>query len=190
MQFYPHNIASNLAGSAISASKALTGSFVNNFADITILVVNTASIGLNIKGTNGTDGTSVAVYGPKGDQGTRGVTGFKGNNILLLSSSWSASNCYAGSNCYGGVSGFTLYNVGPGTLECNTNQGSGQFWSNGNSTAIYNTLVGEADGFILYITSDCTKTARNRTSPPLHNGQGVVFYTDGSGQISTVGCNS
>lgn len=93
MEFYPHNIQSNLVASAVSASQAASGSYIRNFAEITILKVNTASFALNITGSRGIDGTSVPVYGPKGDTGDRGDTGPRGNSIFLLSSSWNNGSC-------------------------------------------------------------------------------------------------
>jgi hypothetical protein len=79
MQFYPHNISTTLVGNAVSASLSLSGSFINNFAAITVNRVNTASLALNITGSRGADG----------------------DNILLLSSAWSGSACAAPPvNCY------------------------------------------------------------------------------------------
>lgn len=91
MQFFPHNVPTSKVYGAVSASVALSSSLINNFAQTPIVVaqrVNTVSLALNISGARGTDGTSVAVYGPTGPDGDRGVTGFRGNGVYLLSSSW------------------------------------------------------------------------------------------------------
>ena len=102
MQFYPHNIPSTFVGQAVSASRADTGSLINNFSAIPITTIATASIALNISGSRGADGTSQSVIGPKGDTGTRGVTGPRGNSVFILSGSWhTGSPCGAGSaTCY------------------------------------------------------------------------------------------
>ena len=179
MQFYPHNVPPTTIGLAISASTATSASFINNFAGIAI---NTASLALNITGSAGTPGTSVAVIGPTGSQGVRGVTGFRGNSIFLLSSSWSGSACGSvGDPCLGPI---TLYAIGPGFDECRTDQGSGTYYTTSSLGVLNSTNVGDADGAILYTNSGCGSVA---VSNAVHNGS-VIFYTDGSGVITSTGC--
>lgn len=183
MEFYPHNIPASVISFAVSASSAASASFINNFASITI---NTASLALNITGSPGTNGTNILTApGPKGDTGDRGVTGPRGDNIFLLSSAWSGSACGGTpATCYGG---FTLYNIGPGFDECGVSLGSGQYYSNGDNTVINSNTVGTADGKFLYTNNTCTTVAANVT---VHNLQGVIFYVDGAGVITTTGCTS
>lgn len=88
MQFYPHNISLTTVAQAVSASRALSGSFINNFAAIPVTTVATASVALNITGSRGADGTGIVVVGPTGSRGPSGVRGFSGKSIFLLSSSW------------------------------------------------------------------------------------------------------
>lgn len=99
MEFYPNSIPVSTLASAVSASFAQTSSLINNFAAISVTIVDTASIGLNLRGATGANGTSAGpVPGPKGPQGDRGVTGPRGNSVYLLSSSWhDAGN--AGASC-------------------------------------------------------------------------------------------
>ena len=182
MQFYPHNVPPTTIGLAISASTATSASFINNFAGISI---NTASLALNITGSAGTPGTSVAVIGPTGSQGVRGVTGFRGNSIFLLSSSWSGSACGSvGDPCLGPI---TLYAIGPGFDECRTDQGSGIYYTTSSLDLLNSNQVGDADGVILYTNSACSSVA---VSNAIHNTEGVVFYTDGTGVITSTGCSS
>ena len=182
MRFYPHNIPSTVVGSAVSASTAVSASFINNFAGIAI---NTASLALNITGSTGTNGTSVAVTGPQGPTGNRGVTGPRGNSIYLLSASWSGSACGgSGDPCNGPI---TLYAIGPGFDECRTDQGTGIYYTTSSLSILNSNMVGDADGTILYTNSGCTSVA---VSNAVHNTQGVIFYTDGAGVISTTGCAS
>jgi hypothetical protein len=88
MQFYPNNISANELGFAVSSSIAKTGSFIANFAAISVTIVNTASLTLNITGSAGVSGTGTSLTGPKGPQGARGVTGPRGDSVYLISSSW------------------------------------------------------------------------------------------------------
>ncbi len=188
MQFYPHNISISEVGTAVSASLTATGSLINNFAALTIKVINTASLALNITGSRGADGTNVAVSGPKGATGDQGLQGYRGNNIYLLSSGWNDSVCGGPPvTCYGP---FTLYKIGPGIDACNTDQGSQTLYSDADSTIINSNIVGDADGYILYTNNTCTTTYANSTPSPVHNTQGAIFYTDGSGVISSSPCGS
>lgn len=181
MEFYPHNIPNIYVGSAVSASIAVTGSLINNFAAIAIDTVNTASLTLNITGSQGTAGTNIPVYGPTGAAGLRGATGFRGDNIFLLSGSWNTDPCSAPVVCYGG---YLLYNVGPDAGQCEESQGSATYYSN------YNDIDGatgtDANGYILYTDPGCTTPA---ISAYVHNGS-TTFSTDGAGEISSAGCSS
>lgn len=190
MQFYPHNTPIISVANAVSASIANTGSLINNFSAITINIVNTASVALNITGSPGTAGTNLAVIGPTGNTGLRGETGYRGNSIFLLSGSWNTDPCSAPVVCYGG---FTLQNVGPNIGECGSSQGSAVYYSNfsGQLTASIDPYVpaisdNSADNSILYTDSSCTAVASNVS---VHNGS-RIFYTDGAGVISSTGCTS
>jgi hypothetical protein len=176
MQFYPHNIPLTSTENSVSASKALTSSFINNIAAFGATLINTASVALNITGSPGTNGINYVSIGPTGPAGIRGVTGFRGNSIYLLSSSWSGSNCVEESTCNGP---YTLYNIGPGFDECNTTQGSGIYYSNAELNEI-------TSGNILFLNSGCTVVASNVA---VHDG-GNIFYTDPAGVISITGCKA
>lgn len=185
MQFYPHKTSVNTTATAVSASIALTGSLINNFSAIAINRVLTASVALNITGSQGTDGTSVSVVGPTGPTGPRGETGYRGGNIFLLSSSWNGNTCGAGVVCYplGGVDGYTLYRAGPGT-DCTLSGGTLYNTSyTSDLTLVTNTA---ADGFILFRDRTCSTVAAN---VGVHNFN-RIFYTDGAGVISSVACSS
>lgn len=184
MQFYPHNIPITIIGSAVSASLSLTGSFINNFAAIPINTVNTASLALNITGTPGTNGSNFTVTGPKGATGPRGDTGYRGNSVFLLSAAWSGSACGGGG---GTCNPFTLYNIGPGFDECNTNQGSATYYSTSSAAIINSNIVGTANDAILYSNDTCTTVAGGAS---VHNSQGVIFYVSTEGVINTGGCVS
>lgn len=102
MQFFPYNIPVTSVATAISASSSPTASFLANFAAVSVNVVNTASLALNITGSKGEDGTGAVVPGPKGPTGDRGVTGPRGDSVYLLSSSWyDGSPCTAPETCVG-----------------------------------------------------------------------------------------
>lgn len=184
MQFYPHNIPATTVGFAVTASLSLTGSFINNFSAIPINIVDTASLALNITGSSGTNGANFTITGPKGATGPRGDTGYRGDSVFLLSAAWSGSACGGG----GGTCGsFTLYNIGPGFDECNTNQGSATYYSTSSGAIIESNIVGTADGVILYTNNTCTTVAANAT---VHNLQGVVFYASAEGVVTTTGCKA
>ena len=183
MQFYPHNVPSTSAEFAVSASIARTGSFINNRSAFGATLISTASLALNITGTAGTSGTSYVSTGPTGPQGDRGVTGFRGNNIFLLSSSWHSGTPCTGGACEGP---FTLYNIGPGFDECGTSLGSNSYYSNANSGIINSSNIASAGGYILYLDDECTTVAANIA---VHNNNNIIFYTDNTGTISTTGCN-
>lgn len=102
MLFYPHNqfVAGTVIARAVSASNAITSSYINNTS-----VAGTAFLALNISGANGTNGSNAsAISGIQGDQGDQGTRGPRGLNIWLLSSSWTTASCWAtsgpGSTCY------------------------------------------------------------------------------------------
>lgn len=180
MQFYPHKISSQLVASAVSASIAASGSFINNFAAIPITTVSTASLALNITGSAGANGTGVVATGPQGPTGTRGERGYRGDSIFLLSSAWSGSACGGPpAECYGP---FTLYSIGPGVSECRFDQGNATYYSN--YSALNSEASTGADGYFMY-TDSCTTTA---TGVSVHNGSGRIFYTDGAGVITSTAC--
>lgn len=183
MEFYPHNIPVTIIGSAVSASLTITGSLINNFAAISI---NTASLALNISGSPGTNGSNFTVTGPKGATGPRGDTGYRGDSVFLLSAAWSGSAC-GGTPAPETCLSYTLYNIGPGFDECNTNQGSATYYSTSSGAIIGSNIVGTADGVILYTNDTCTTVAANVT---VHNLQGVIFYASTEGVVTTTGCLS
>lgn len=95
MQFYPHGVSLTSVGQAVSASVALSSSFINNRnLAATWWNPDTASIATNITGARGSNGSGVVATGPTGPTGPVGVTGFRGNSIFLLSASW-----HAGGSC-------------------------------------------------------------------------------------------
>ena len=104
MDFYPHNIGGNniVVANATTATLAVTSSLINNFAAVGINLVDTASVGENIRGPAGANGTnaSPSIKGPTGAQGATGVQGFRGLNIWLLSSSWAEGCAGAPVTCY------------------------------------------------------------------------------------------
>lgn len=180
MQFYPHKTSINTISTAVSASIALTGSFINNFSAIEVNRVLTASIALNITGSRGTDGTSVNSIGPTGPVGARGATGFRGGNIFLLSSAWSGSACGGGAICDGP---YSLIPAGPGVGECGAGRGSS--YRINSSINLSNVSDNSADGLILFTNvGTCATVAGNLG---VHNGN-RVFYTDGAGVISSIPC--
>lgn len=162
MQFYPNNIPISTIASAVSASFALTSSLINNFAAISVTIVDTASVGLNLTGSAGLAGSNSGgpIPGPKGAQGFRGVTGPRGNSVYLLSSSlYSGSQCSAPpANCFD-VNLYTAFAaVEEATFFCDFSQG--QF----NPTEYYTTL-GDSQEFVdahfntgspLYTNDTCT----------------------------------
>jgi hypothetical protein len=175
MQFYPHNISTALVGSSVSASLALSGSFINNFEAIPINTVATASLALNITGSRGADGTGAVVVGPKGATGTRGVTGFRGDSVFLLSGSWhSGAPCTAPPvNCYAFDFGAS-YSVG-GVRYCDF--GSVLTYYSTDSTL-------SAGSSPIYFNSICTTLAANQTT--LGAYVSTAYSTDGSGILQTI----
>jgi hypothetical protein len=180
MQFYPHKTSVNTIPTAVSASIAFTGSFIDNFSAIQVNRVLTASIALNITGSRGTDGTSVNIIGPTGPVGARGATGFRGGNIFLLSSSWSGSACGGGAICDGP---YSLIPAGPGVGECGVGRGSS--YRINSVINLSNVSNNAADGFILFTNVGTCATVAGNLS--VHNGS-RVFYTDGAGVISSIPC--
>lgn len=141
-------------------------------------------------GPSGSIGPSLTTC-PPGSKQCTGITPPSGYIIVCIEipSGCTAQTTYCPGEtppnpCYGP---FTLYNIGPSIDECGTSQGSGTYYSNGNSTVINNNLVGEADGYILYTNSGCSSVAANVT---VHAQQGVILATNGSGVITTRGCAS
>lgn len=208
--FYPFGIpqvgvSASFATLAISASAASTNA-------ITGYTASYAAVTQSSGETGPPGGAPTCAAGPQGPVGPIGPSGSRGpaltscpentkqcTNItppagyivvcIEVPPGCTLANTYCPgetppSPCYGP---FTLYNVGDQIDECNTDQGSGTYYSNGNSTVIENNLVGEADGYILYTNSGCSSVAANVT---VHAQQGVILATDGSGVITTRGCAS
>jgi len=167
MQFYPNNIPASTLASAVSASFAQTSSLINNFAAVSISIVGTASIALNLTGSTGTNGTSAGpVSGSKGAQGFRGVTGPRGNSVYLLSSSWhdagnAGASCStpAPSNCWS-VELFVAYETS-GEYSCDFSTTPGYnpttyYTTSGSTQNLVNSNFGI--GFPLYTNNTCTDT--------------------------------
>ena len=164
MQFYPNNIPVSTIASAVSASFALTSSLINNFAAISVTIVDTASVGLNLTGSVGAAGANAGpIPGPKGVQGFRGVTGFRGNSVYLLSSSWHDENkggaaCSSPpANCWY-VDLYTAYEVF-GTYTCDFSSNppynpTRYYTISGSSQDFVNINFGT--GFPLYTNDTCT----------------------------------
>lgn len=96
MDFFPHDIQITILPTATSASKTQLADYLNNFLSFNVA---TASMALNVTGSPGAAGTNQTFIGPTGSVGPVGVTGFRGNNVYLLSGSWATGSC-AGGSCY------------------------------------------------------------------------------------------
>lgn len=199
MQFYPNNIPISTITSAVSASFALTSSLINNFAAISVTIVDTASVGLNLTGSAGLAGSNSGgpIPGPKGAQGFRGVTGFRGNSVYLLSSSWHDESkvgaaCSAPpANCFD-VNLYTAFTaVEEGEFFCDFSQG--QF----NPTEYYTTLgdsqefvdVNFDEGFPLYTNDTCTDPVASEgiLGAHLENGENTVYGVNSLSTSSLAG---
>lgn len=194
MEFYPNNIPVSTLASAVSASFSLTSSLIDNFAAISVTIVDTASIGLNLRGAAGANGTSAGpVPGPKGPQGNRGVTGPRGNSVYLLSSSWhdatkdgALCSTPAATNCWY-VDLYIAYEVfGQYTCDFSSNppyNPTRYYTTQGESQAFVNTNFDE--NFPLYANNTCTDSVASVIAPfvtfpavlgaHLENGQNVVY---------------
>lgn len=178
MQFYPHNTPVTLIGNAVSASAAVTGSFINNFSAIPITTVDSASIALNITGSRGTDGASFAVAGPKGSQGIRGVTGFRGNSVFLLSGSWhSGAACSTPpANCYEHRF-YPTYTVG-GNRFCDFSDYYDTY---------YSTDLNLQNGVSkIYFNGICTTVASNAIPLGAYGPTATAYNTDGTGTLQAI----
>lgn len=208
--FYPFGIpqsgpSSSFANTTISASAATSVTITAYTASYSVVTQSAGDVGP-------AGGSPSCASGPQGPTGSLGPSGSQGSSLtscppgtkqctnitppsgyilvcIEIPSGCTSANTYCPgetppSSCFGP---FTLYNLGPSIDECNTTQGSGTYYSNGNSTVINNNLVGEADGYILYTNSGCTVTANN---VDVHNQQGVILGTDSSGIITTRGCGA
>lgn len=173
MQFYPNNISVSTVASAISASFSQTSSLINNFSAISVTIVDTASVGLNLVGSTGANGTSAGpISGPKGPRGNTGVTGPRGDSVYLLSSSWhDASNPGAScstpapSNCWY-IDLYVSYLVfGEYTCDFSSTPGynpTRYYTTNGSSQEDVDTNFGA--GFPLYINNTCTDSVASALS--------------------------
>lgn len=181
MQFYPNNIPISTIASAVSASFALTSSLINNFAAISVTIVDTASVGLNLTGSAGLAGSNSGgpISGPKGAQGFRGVTGFRGNSVYLLSSSYSDAVCSAPpANCFD-VNLYTVFAAVEAGFFCDFSQG--QF----NPTEYYTTSGSSQEsvdahfdiGFPLYTNDTCTDPVASAgiLGAHLENNKNLVY---------------
>lgn len=177
MQFYPHNISTTIIGNAVSASLSLSGSLINNFAAIAINMVSTASVALNITGSRGANGTGAVVPGPQGATGTRGVTGFRGDNILLLSSAWSGSACPTPPvDCYSHTF-YPTYRIG-GERFCDFGDSGIPYYSTD-----FNLSAGSSP---IYYNNICTNLATNANPLGAYGPTATAYSTDGSGILQTI----
>lgn len=169
MEFYPNNIPVSTLASAVSASFALTSSLINNFAAISVTIVDTASVGLNLRGAAGANGTNAGpVPGPKGPQGDRGVTGPRGNSVYLLSSSWhdagnpgALCNTPPPTNCWY-VDIYVAYEVF-GEYTCDFSGNPTRYYTTqGGSQAFVNANFDV--NFPLYVNNTCTDTLASTLS--------------------------
>lgn len=192
MQFYPNNIPVSTIASAVSASFALTSSLINNFAAISVTIVDTASVGLNLTGSVGAAGANAGpIPGPKGAQGFRGVTGPRGNSVYLLSSSWySGAACSSPpANCWY-VDLYTAYEVfGTYTCDFSTNppyNPTRYYTTSGSSQDLVNINFGA--GFPLYTNDTCTDTVASAATLGAHleNIQNSVYGVNSSSTSSLV----
>lgn len=194
MEFYPNNIPVSTLASAVSASFALTSSLINNFAAISVTIVNTASVGLNLRGAAGANGTSAGpVPGPKGPRGDRGVAGPRGNSVYLLSSSWhdagnpgASCGTPAPTNCWT-VDLYVAYEVfGEYTCDFSANppyNPTRYYTTSGSSQELVDANFGI--GFPLYVNNTCTDTLASTLSgfvtfpatigSHISNGQNAVY---------------
>jgi hypothetical protein len=181
MQFFPHNIPVTSVASAVSASTAVSASYLNNFAAASVNVVNTASLALNIIGSAGATGTGASVTGPKGPQGIRGVTGFRGDSVYLLSASW-----YDGSPCGAPPVTCIGYGFGLAYVESNT-------WvcPDGAITTTYRTTSPTfTTGIAMFTDNNCTEPAPDIPVIGYYLGN-IYGITSGQLiQVSTCGASS
>lgn len=178
MQFYPHNISTSLVGSAVSASQAQSTLFLNNFSAMSINIVNTASVALNITGSRGADGTSITVPGPKGPAGARGVTGFRGNSVFLLSGSWhSGAACSTPpANCFEHRF-YPTYVIG-GNRFCDFSDYYDTY---------YSTDLNLQNGVSkIYFNEICTTLASNAIPLGAYGPTSTAYNTDGAGTLEAI----
>jgi hypothetical protein len=204
MQFYPNNISANELGFAVSSSIAKTGSFIANFAAISVTTVNTASLALNITGSAGAAGTNASLTGPKGPQGARGVTGPRGDSVYLISSSWhdatrmgASCSTPAPTNCWT-VNLYAAYEVF-GNYSCD-------FSTNAFNPTTYYTTTGASQAYVdanfganfpLYVNNTCTDTLASALSglvtfpaivgTHVENGQNSVYSVTSLSSSSLAG---
>lgn len=178
MQFYPNNVSVTEVGFAVSASKARSGSLINNFAAVPI----TASFALNIVGSAGAAGTNAGpISGPKGAQGSRGVTGPRGNSVYLLSSSWhdeskgGASCAAAPANCYP-YDFWPSYRVG-GVRYCDYSD----FYS-----TYYSTDITLGAGSPMFYNDVCTNPALSQKLGA-YQPESTAYNTDANGDLVIAG---
>jgi len=171
MEFFPHRIPPTTVGRAVSASLALSASYVSNTSST---IVASASLALNISGSAGSPGANFTRTGTTGTQGTTGPRGFRGKNVYLLSVGWGTGSkaiCYStdglGNATYTGTEYVCDYSLP-------------QLYYADASTL--------TNGVTLYYDSGCTTVASNLSSKsdPTSNG---IFNTDGSGVITFTGNN-
>jgi hypothetical protein len=171
MQFYPHNISLTNVAQAVSASMALSGSFINNFAAIPVTTVATASVALNITGSRGVDGTGIIVVGPSGSQGPNGARGFSGKSIFLLSSSW---HNFGTQPC--ATPPVQCDPINFGSVSVN---GTDYICDFGSLITYYVSTPFTGAGNVLYTNDICTRKAVNFTPAGAYDQ--VVYNTDANG---------
>lgn len=200
MEFFPKNAQVGSIGFATSASLAKTGSFIQNFAALSV----TATIALNQTGSAGVNGTSAAgPAGPKGARGATGVTGPRGDSVYLISSSWhdaskvgASCSTPAPTNCWEVPLYAAYYLFGSYSCDFSTNafNPTTYYTTTGASQAYVDANFGA--GFDLYTNNTCTDTVASALSgfvtfPAVlgaHAGNGLnTVYTVQSNSTSSVG---
>jgi hypothetical protein len=124
MRFFPHQIPLTVVASATSASKGGTTNYLQNFSQLSIPPVSTASIALNFVGTNGSTGANYEQVGGAGPKGLAGLQGPRGKSVYLLSASWSSTTpeiCYT-INTLGVIADISTNTCAPKTFTYYSNK--------------------------------------------------------------------
>lgn len=168
MQFYPHNLPITKIGFAVSASFTELTTYLNNFQNLSV-TVNTASVAINITGSNGSAGSSYVKGGERGPTGATGPQGYRGDSLYILSSSWNAGAC-SPAPCYAIDFGYSEFD---GVYySCNF----------ANTTTLYASTATVTSGDTMYLNFSCTTLATNLTNLAYQNS---AYSTNGSGVLSS-----
>lgn len=172
MQSYPNNVPSSIVGAATSASLAGLTAYLNNFAALSVTVY-TASLALNISGSNGNTGSNYTIVGATGDTGGTGLQGYRGNSLYILSGSWNTGSCVP-APCYAIEFGYASL------------VGSEYSCDYGLPTTLYSSTATTVNpGDTVYSNSNCTIQAAN-LSGLAYGPLNAVMTTNGSGVLSSI----